>query len=379
MDYYVDHTSRFPHNTGIQRCVRLIAAALLKAGVPLRPVVWDRQRNDLALADREGLDHLARFNGPPADAWQTDPNEDVPPPDHRWLIIVELVRGLNNPSANDLHRAAGRRGLRVAWVFHDAIPLRWVHLYGASAAQTAASHQLYMEGLGRADLVLANSQASAQQLRAFLLQQGLRLDHVQALPLALEFPGVTRGVTTALAAHQPYRLLAVGSLERRKNHTALLKAIAWLICQHQFDAELILVGWANDPLVVATLRRALVLGLPCRWYEAVDDQRLTELYQWCDATVVASLDEGFGLPVAESLWHGKPCLTTTEGALAELVEGGGCWSFTSPAWRNLAQGLQQWLSDAKLRAHISLEVTLRPERGWSDYSEELLQKLREYS
>ena len=36
-----------------------------------------------------------------------------------WLLVVELVRGSNNPSSVDLRRAAKRRGLRVAWVFHD--------------------------------------------------------------------------------------------------------------------------------------------------------------------------------------------------------------------------------------------------------------------
>ena len=35
MFFYVDHTTRFAHNTGIQRCVRLTARALLELGIPL--------------------------------------------------------------------------------------------------------------------------------------------------------------------------------------------------------------------------------------------------------------------------------------------------------------------------------------------------------
>ena len=35
--YYVNHTSLFPYNSGIQRCVRLLAAALMDAGQPLIP------------------------------------------------------------------------------------------------------------------------------------------------------------------------------------------------------------------------------------------------------------------------------------------------------------------------------------------------------
>ena len=47
MLYYVDHPSRFDRNTGIQRCVRSIAKALLALQVPLRPVVWNRSEQDL--------------------------------------------------------------------------------------------------------------------------------------------------------------------------------------------------------------------------------------------------------------------------------------------------------------------------------------------
>ena len=67
--YYVDHTSRFEHNSGIQRCVRALARALLELGQPLVPVVWDRQRQCLAPASAQALAHLARWSGPAAQAW----------------------------------------------------------------------------------------------------------------------------------------------------------------------------------------------------------------------------------------------------------------------------------------------------------------------
>lgn len=369
LDYYVDHTSRFPHNTGIQRCVRAIARALLANGVSLHPVVWDRQRQDLSPATSEGLEHLARWSGPPFSAWSAG---SVSPADD-WLLVVELVRGSNNPSSVDLHRAAKRRGLRVAWVFHDAIPLRMADLYGP----VAQSHVTYMQGLAEADLVFANSRTSAEQLRVFLQQRGLRWQHVRALPLALEFSGVPRVLPqpgTAVLS-RPQRLLAVASLERRKNHVALLKAVAWLIAHQQFHAELVLVGWPNDPAVVSLVRRAQACGLPVRWEDSADDARLSELYQWCDVTLVTSLEEGFGLPVAESLWHGKPCLTTSNGALGELVAGGGCWPFDSPAWSSLVDGIHSYLCNADLRDRLLVELDTRPLRLWADYVGELLAEL----
>ena len=109
MYYYVDHTSRFARNTGIQRCVRAIAVALASAGVPLRPVVWNREQLDFSAAGPEALQHLAQWSGPSEDAWaesaQHHPTDD-------WLLIVELVSGPYQPTALQLRRAAERRGWR---------------------------------------------------------------------------------------------------------------------------------------------------------------------------------------------------------------------------------------------------------------------------
>jgi glycosyltransferase involved in cell wall biosynthesis len=368
MYYYVDHTSRFGRNTGIQRCVRAIAAGLIGCGVPLHPVVWNREHGDLEPAAPEALEHLARWSGPASDAWAAQPAG-------QWLLIVELVSGPHQPTAAQLQQAASSRGLRLVWVFHDAIPLRLAQLYGARAASAAAHHRAYMAGLALAHVVLANSHTSAAQLRAFLNEQGLPSGHVQALPLAAQYSGVPRCVESKPSGSSGNRLLAVGSLEPRKNHGALLKAVAWLAAQGRFNAQLVLVGWPNDPRVVALVQRALALGLPLRWEAEADDARLLALYQWCDATVVASLDEGFGLPVAESLWLGRPCLCTTSGALGELAAAGGCLPLASPAWRDLAEALSHWLTAPELRARLQQQLVQRPLRSWAGYAAELLTSL----
>jgi glycosyltransferase involved in cell wall biosynthesis len=376
MYYYVDHTSRFGRNTGIQRCVRAIATALLAAGVPLRPVLWNRERLDFEPAPPEALQHLGRWSGPSPAAWAASPPL-AHSGDAGWLLIVELVSGPHQPTAQQLRQAADRHGLRLAWVFHDAIPLRWAHLYGAGAAFTAACHRAYMAGLAAADLVLANSRTSADHLRLFLHQQGLPAGHVQALPLAEEFPGVPRGAPGRAAAPRlnSQRLLCVGSLEPRKNHAGLLKAVAFLVAAGRFPAELVLVGWPGDPRVVDLVQRALDLGLPLRWEADADDERLAELYRWCDATLVVSLEEGFGLPVAESLWHGRPCLCSGEGALGELAAGGGCWRLRVQPWRALAEGLDQWLAQPQLRQHTRQQLLARATRSWADYGQELIGRL----
>ena len=370
------HTSSFPRNTGIQRCVRSIAEALIGRGCGLRPVVWDQGLGELKAASHQQRQHLARWNGPPMAAWADQSQE---PLSHgNGLLIVELVSGPFHPTVQQLLQEANRRGLKVAWVFHDALPLR------SGAERTVACHSAYMAGLACFELVLANSQATASDLRQFLLQRGhspAELEQlVHALPLATEFPGSPRGVPVAQRpVGKPLRLLTVSSLEPRKNHLGLLKAMVSLGAQGAFPAELVLVGWANDPRVVALVQRALQLGLPLRWEAEVDDARLGELYRWCDFTVYPSLEEGFGLPVAESLWQQRPCLCSGEGALGELAMGGGCLPVNTRDWRQLAAGLARLLQDQALRTQLTQEACERPVRPWARYAQELLMALDQRS
>lgn len=381
MYYYVDHTSRFGRQTGIQRCVRSIAAALIAEAIPLRPVVWDRALVDFAEASPAALNHLARWNGPASCQWSSFRSNHRHPTDH-WLLIVELVSGPHQPSAPQLRAAADRRGWRVAWIFHDAIPLRWAHLYGAGAASTAVHHATYMAGLAEFALVLANSHTSATQLHQFWQQRQLTpTTPVQALPLARELPGSPRLESPAsLSAGQRLSILCVSSLEPRKNHRALLKAMALLVAQDRFPGQLVLVGWANDPRVVAMVQRALALGFPLVWEADADDRRLAELYGWCDITVYPSLEEGFGLPVAESIWQRRPCLCSGEGALGELAaQAGGCYTVDTADWRSLAQGLDGLLHEPALRQHLQAELQLRPQRTWAAYTRELLHHLDQRS
>jgi len=135
------------------------------------------------------------------------------------------------------------------------------------------------------------------------------------------------------------------------------------------------VGWPNDARVVQQLQRALALGLPLRWENNADDQRLLALYEQSFACVYPSLEEGFGLPVAESLWHRRPCLCSDQGALAELATAGGCLTLDTSNWRAIQQGLAALTSNQALRAKLAAEISGRPTRTWRQVASEWLMRL----
>lgn len=371
--FYVDHTARFERNTGIQRCVRSLSRALIEIGVHLQPVIWNRLEHGLEPASTTQREHLARWYGPAPGDWLDAPQcSPAPLAQARWLIVPELVSGPHNPRAHQLANEAERLGLKVAWLFHDAIPVRWAHLYGQQASQAARAHTEYMNGLAQFDLVLANSQTTAQHLKQFWTNQQLQVAaRLHAVPLAEELPGTAR-LPPVDNPNDAKIVLCVGSLEPRKNHGALLKALAALVAEQRWPQQLTLViaGWPNDARVVAQVKRATALGLPIRWEAEADDARLLELYGQSLACVYPSLEEGFGLPVAESLWHQRACLCSNRGALAELAAGGGCLTVDTSSWKEIRTGLLAISTDLALRTKLEQQIAQRPTRTWRQVAAE---------
>ena len=72
-------------------------------------------------------------------------------------------------------------------------------------------------------------------------------------------------------------------------------------------------------------------------------------------TVFPSLNEGFGLPLAESLACGTPAVTSDFGSMREIVDGGGGALLVDPRDdHSVADGMRSLLTDdGLLRAFAS--------------------------
>ncbi len=118
-------------------------------------------------------------------------------------------------------------------------------------------------------------------------------------------------------------LLAVGSLQPRKNLIRLIRAYARLRSEvPNFTPQLVIVGrklWLADE-IFAEIRRQ-------RWAEDViltgyvDDADLPKLYRQATAFVYPSLFEGFGLPPIEAMACGTPVITSNVSSLPEVTGG----------------------------------------------------------
>jgi len=135
-------------------------------------------------------------------------------------------------------------------------------------------------------------------------------------------------VAQKLGIMRPY-LLFVGNCAPNKNVPLLLESMTQLQSKRADAPLLVLAGNACQwkPQVQAYGRR---LGLQDQvvWLEKISDVLLAELYAAALMTIVPSFEEGFGLPVIESMACGTPVLCSQAASLPEV--GGDAALYFSP-------------------------------------------------
>jgi glycosyltransferase involved in cell wall biosynthesis len=183
---------------------------------------------------------------------------------------------------------------------------------------------------------------------------------------------------------EPGFILAVGSVEPRKNYPRLLTAyrqlrgrgaIPFIINGRPGVPQLVIAGrpgWAYGD----TLQR-IAAEPGVRYLGHVDEPTLAALYASASLLAFPSLYEGFGLPLLEAMSRGVPAVIGSTGALPELAGGAAVTvDATDPA--AIARGLEKLLADEGLRKKLG-EEGIRQTGGytWKKAAERTLEVLRQ--
>jgi glycosyltransferase involved in cell wall biosynthesis len=403
----VSHTSHTRAQTGIQRVVRSLTKALATAAAP---VTYDPYlRRWRALESWETITMAATTPGQKRRAqWplaarlrgrlRRSIGGHLPsvPASASGVLVPEVFSPAVASALPALFGAT--TGARVA-VFHDAIALRLPEL---TPAKTVARFPAYLRELLDFDGIAAVSDDSRDALVDYWRWLDVsKPPPVRTIPLGVEVSsnllgyrgaGVTSaregaigvpGASVQRTEHPPsgagvrptrdFVVLCVGSIEGRKNHPALLEACERL-WSNGATFTLHLVGHAQTETGATALARVRALqagGRPLRYDGAIDEAALTAAYAECAFTVYPSVMEGFGLPVLESMAHGKPCVCSARGALGEASRGGGCLTLDQVDAATLAGAMARLLSDDGELAQLATAAQKRKLRSWSDYAAEI--------
>jgi len=208
-------------------------------------------------------------------------------------------------------------------IVYDLIPILFPHYLVPGYIELLTDY--FGELYWLADRVMCISEATRKEWLQYCGRMGGQVVPADVFPLGCDLPTVASGATPELPMSlvgKRYALF-VSTIEPRKNHRMLYDAWDDCIRQNLVDVEhdrLVFVGrlgWAVEDFMrelslnPATCDTIVVLN-------NVDDAQLNLIYQNCAFVVFPSHYEGFGLPVAEALGHGKPCISSDAGALPEI-------------------------------------------------------------
>jgi glycosyltransferase involved in cell wall biosynthesis len=237
--------------------------------------------------------------------------------------------------------------------------------------------------LRQAAAVLVPSESTRRDLLGLYPVVGLE-EKVEVIP---------EGLPTAVASGplpegvEPGFVLAVGTVEPRKNYPRLLTAYRRLRGRHG-SLPFIINGRPGVPQLVIAGRPGWAYGDSVerikaepgvRYLGHVDEATLAALYESASVLAFPSLYEGFGLPLLEAMAHGIPAVVGAAGALPELALGAAL-SVNAEDADAIASALERLLADETLRKKLGEEGKRRARSyTWSNAAERTLDVLRRIS
>jgi glycosyltransferase involved in cell wall biosynthesis len=297
---------------------------------------------------------------------------------HPGDIVVVLGAAWGIPRYMQHIAAAKRRyGLRFAVLIHDLIPIEFESL--VEPWHVVQFRSWLQQAIAAAEVVFTTSRYSRDALVAAAGSAGWRLPRAEVIQPGSGFNDRLMAGSQRAPRFPARYVLFVSTIEIRKNHRLLVAVWRRLIERHGADAVPSLVfagqiGWMVDDLL-AELAASGYLGGKIVLLPDLSDVELREAYRLCLFTVFPSLCEGWGLPVAESLAHGKFCVASNRTSIPEIC--GDLIDYFDPANEEEALAkIERVLFDPDYRTarEARLRAEYRP-RSWVDCVHTLIDAL----
>ena len=257
----------------------------------------------------------------------------------RWLEPAQVIHGTN-------YTVAPSALPRVVTVY-DCWFLR-----NPTQANTnvARAGRLLRRAIETGSTVHASSQATADAVRD--LFGAPKVEVIALAPLPLHEADSRSTAPVAELVGVPF-ILAVGTLERRKNLPRLVAAFAQIASANP-DVRLALAGAdgddrgainsAIDGLNPNARARVLFTG-------RIDEDAKQWLLRHAQVLAYPSLDEGFGFPLLEAMAYNLPVVASTAGSISE-VAGDAALLVAPHDVTALAEALHRSLTDSSARHRL---------------------------
>jgi glycosyltransferase involved in cell wall biosynthesis len=214
------------------------------------------------------------------------------------------------------------RGVKVVRMIYDLIPTikpQWLE-----PAHTKSITAWVRSVLCESDCVLTISEFSRQEIERYCAECRFDVPPITVVRLGDVLGDASGSSTPAplprFAPTRPF-FVCVSTLDVRKNHRLLYDAWTQLAAHRGEQCpDLVCIGtphlYVTD--LLREIRQDRTVNRHIHVLHGIEDCELEWYYKNCQSTIYPSKYEGWGLPVAESLGHGRLCLASNATSIPEI-------------------------------------------------------------
>jgi glycosyltransferase involved in cell wall biosynthesis len=249
-----------------------------------------------------------------------------------------------------LYNLKTKKDVKVITCCYDLIPVLFPQY---CVGDVAAKFKEYFTNLTwSSSAMLCISRRSQEDYKTLAAELGMPEIPTRVMLLGNKLPDPGEDVSDQVRELCSGRfILFVSTIERRKNHEVIYKALHILSERGELHKDLKIVfvgmpGWGVGDLLKDIELDPHTQGHIVQLSHA-NDAELHMLYEHCEFFVYPSLYEGWGLPVAEALAFGKFVIASDRGAIPEV--GGNLVEYVDPwspsAW---AEALRKYFAEPEV-------------------------------
>lgn len=258
---------------------------------------------------------------------------------------LDLFHGLSNELPKGIHKL----DMPSLVTIHDLIFIRYPQFY--KTLDRAIYFRKTKYACQAASKILAISEQTKTDIIDFIGIEPEKIEVVhQAISPLFFYNSDCRKVKEKYKLPSQF-ILAVGTIEERKNQLSILQAVVDL----ELKIPVIFVGnptaYCNDIhkfIADKGIKKQVI------FLKNIPEKDLAAIYQLASMSIYISVFEGFGLPVIESMACGCPVITSNVSCLPETA--GGAAILCDPGnIKELARQIKRLLDDETLRNELILK------------------------
>jgi len=367
--YYVGTTAYQDFNTGIQRVTRNLSKIIGHCfkDYNLFLVIYDEQNNDLRLLNDNELSMFCKYNGYNHNE-KIELFEKVKGKGERITFFIPELFHINQYDIlNKVIEISKNNKYRTVHIYHDDTIYNNSELPGFFRKDM---FDTYIKIISKMDVILPNSNYSKSTY--LFHKKRLAIDTFQiikAVPLSGELLNIKRVTKKETFGNYIFSNI---SITKRKNVEKLIQAFN-LLNNDFLDLQLIICGVVyEESKYYTSFKTKLTKNI--LFVQDKTDEEISELYKNALFSVYPSIEEGFGLPIYESLWNCTPVIchnATSTHEIASEVNSESVASIDCLNTYSLYLQMKKWMDNEYLKK-ICGEIKSIRIKTWHQYTNEII-------